>query len=71
MAATHGPKKPVVAVPRPSGAIHPHRTMLAVAIVVALTAAITGTVVAASTGHTTAALVIAVVTGGWFSAALC
>ncbi|EFG75800.1 hypothetical protein HMPREF0591_4329 [Mycobacterium parascrofulaceum ATCC BAA-614] len=45
--------------------------LLAVAVVIAFIAAVTGIVVAASTGHTTAALAIAIVAGGWFSAALC
>ena len=71
MAAAHGSSKPVVVAPRPSGAISSHRILLALVVAMALIAAITGVVVAASTGHTTAALVIALVAGGWFSAALC
>ncbi|GAA4542928.1 hypothetical protein [Mycobacterium paraffinicum] len=71
MAAAHGSSKHVVVAPRPSGVVHSHRILLAVFVVMALIAAITGIVVAASTGHTTAALVIALVAGGWFSAALC
>lgn len=71
MAATHGSRKHVIVAPRAGGAIHSHRILLAVGVVMAFAAAVTGVVVAASTGHTTAALVIALVAGGWFSAALC
>ncbi|WP_374022414.1 hypothetical protein [Mycobacterium sp. HNNTM2301] len=71
MAAPHGSGKYVVVAPRASGAVHSHRILLALVVVTALIAAITGVVVAASTGHATAALVIALVAGGWFSAALC
>lgn len=71
MSAPHGSGKYVVVAPRASGAVHSHRILLALVMVMAFIAAITGVVVAASTGHTTAALVIALVAGGWFSAALC
>lgn len=71
MAAAHGPSKYVVVAPRPSGAVHSHRILLALVVVIALIAAITGVIVAASTGHATAALVIALVASAWFCAALC
>ncbi|OBG63409.1 hypothetical protein [Mycobacterium sp. E3339] len=71
MAAPHGSGKYVVVAPRATGAVRSHRILLALAVVMAFIAAVTGIVVAATTGDTTAALVIALVAGGWFSAALC
>lgn len=60
--------KAVVA-PRSGAAVNSHRLLTAFLAVTIFICAIVGVVAAASTGHETAALVIALVVGGGFSAA--
>jgi hypothetical protein len=66
-----GPTKPIVVAPGWNRAITSHRAVLAVLMVSIFIGAVVGIVVTLSTGQTTAALVIALVAGGFFSAALC
>ena len=54
---------------RSSGAIRPHGVLFALFIVTIFISAVVGIVVAAASGQTNAALIIALVTGGCFSAA--
>ncbi|BBZ47123.1 hypothetical protein [Mycobacterium parmense] len=58
------------AAPRPRGASGSHPMLMAAFVVTIFISAIVGIVVAASMGQTTAALIIALVAGGSFSAAL-
>lgn len=60
--------KAVVA-PRAGAAVNPHRLLVAFLTVTIFVAAIVGVVAAASMGQDTAALIIALVAGGSFSAA--
>jgi hypothetical protein len=56
--------------PRPHGAVSGYRVLLALLLTTVFLCAVAAIVIAASMGHQTAALVIALVAGGSFSAAL-
>ena len=62
-------RKAVIA-PRSGAAVNSHRLLVAVLTVTVLVGAIMGAIAAAAMGQTTAALLIALVAGGWFSAAV-
>ena len=66
-----GSSKPVTVAPSWNRAITAHRAVLAVLMISIFVGAVVGIVVTLSAGQTTAALVIALVAGGFFSAALC
>lgn len=69
MVGVDRPHKTVIA-PRPGAAVNSHRLLVAFLTVTVLICAIVGVVAAAMMGQTTAALLIALVAGGWFSAAV-
>ncbi|OBJ33560.1 hypothetical protein [Mycobacterium colombiense] len=62
-------QKSVIA-PRAGAAVNSHRVLVAFLTVTVLICAIVGAIAAAAMGQTTAALLIALVAGGWFSAAV-
>jgi hypothetical protein len=64
------PSKSLVA-PRSSRAIDARRLLMALFMLCLFVAAIAGLDVAATTGHTTAGLVVALVAGGSFSTVFC
>lgn len=64
-----GAGKPIVVTPRWNRVLSAHRVVLAVLLVAIFIAAVTGVFVAVSMGQTTAAFAIALVAGGFFSAA--
>jgi hypothetical protein len=68
MVGVDRPHKTVVA-PRTGAAVNSHRVLVAFLTVTVFICAIVGVVAAAMMGQTTAALLIALVAGGWFSAA--
>ncbi len=68
MAGMDRSSKAVVA-PRAGAAVNSHRLLMAFLAVTIFICAIVGIVAAATTGHGTAALIIALVAGGSFSAA--
>ncbi|MDM4142174.1 MULTISPECIES: hypothetical protein [Mycobacterium] len=68
MVVVDRPHKTVVA-PRTGAAVNSHRVLVAFLTVTVFICAIVGVVAAAMMGQTTAALLIALVAGGWFSAA--
>lgn len=59
----------VAVAPRAGAAVNPHRLLVALLTVTVFIASIVGVVAAATMGQHTAALVIALVAGGSFSAA--
>ncbi|QBC86307.1 hypothetical protein [Mycobacterium avium] len=59
-----------VIVPRAGAAVNSHRVLVAFLTVTVLISAIVGAIAAAAMGQPTAALLIALVAGGWFSAAV-
>jgi hypothetical protein len=63
--------KSVVVAPRSSKAIDSHRLLMAFFMLTLFVAAVAGIEVAATTGHTTAGLVVALVAGGSFSTVFC
>ena len=69
MAGLDRPHRPLAA-QRSVGAASSHRILMAALVVTIFISAIVGIVVAASTGHATLALIIALVAGGSFCAAL-
>lgn len=71
MVGVNRSSKPVTVTPRSSGAINPHRVLMALLLVAIFISAVVAVIVAASMGQTTAALIIALVAGGCFSTALC
>ena len=71
MVGVNRSSKPAIVTPRFSGAINPHRVLMAILMVAIFISAIVAVVVAASMGQTTAALIIALVAGGCFSTVLC
>ncbi|OBH53254.1 hypothetical protein [Mycobacterium sp. E2479] len=62
------PRKAVIT-PRAGAAVNSHRLLVAIVTVTVFVCAIVGVIAAAVMGQTTAALFIALVAGGWFSAA--
>lgn len=68
MAGVDRPHKTVIA-PRTGAAVNSHRLLVAFLTVTVFICAIVGVIAAAMMGQTTAALLIALVAGGWFSAA--
>lgn len=68
MVGVNRSSKAVVA-PRAGAAVNAHRVLMALLAVTIFICAIVGVVAAATTGHETAALIIALVAGGSFSAA--
>lgn len=56
--------------PRAGAAVNSHRVLVAFLTVTVLISAIVGAIAAAAMGQPTAALLIALVAGGWFSAAV-
>lgn len=68
MVGVDRPHKTVIA-PRTGAAVNSHRLLVAFLTVTVFICAIVGVIAAAMTGQTTAALLIALVAGGWFSAA--
>lgn len=68
MVGVDRPHKTVVA-PRTGAAVNSHRVLVAFLTVTVFICAIVGVIAAAMMGQTTAALLIALVAGGWFSAA--
>ncbi|RAU99643.1 hypothetical protein DQP58_02750 [Mycobacterium colombiense] len=69
MAGVDRPHKTVIA-PRTGAAVNSHRVLVAFLTVTVFICAIVGAIAAAMMGQTTAALLIALVAGGWFSAAV-
>lgn len=65
-----GSTKPTIVTPRWNRAITSHRVVLVALMVTIFISAILGVVIALSAGQTTAALVIGLLAGGFFSAAL-
>ncbi|OBJ09039.1 hypothetical protein A5624_18775 [Mycobacterium sp. 1482292.6] len=68
MVGVDRPHKTVIA-PRTGAAVNSHRLLVAFLTVTIFICAIVGVIAAAMMGQTTAALLIALVAGGWFSAA--
>jgi hypothetical protein len=60
----------VVITPRAGATVHSHRLLVAVLTVTVFICAVVGVIAAAVMGQTTAALLIALVAGAWFSAAV-
>jgi hypothetical protein len=65
-----GSSKPTIVSPRWDRAITSHRLVLAVLMVAIFISAVGGIVVSMSMGQTTTATVIALIAGGFFSAAI-
>lgn len=68
MVGVDRPRKTGIA-PRSGAAVNSHRLLVAFLTVTVFICAIVGVIAAALMGQTTAALLIALVAGGWFSAA--
>ncbi|BCZ20275.1 hypothetical protein MYSE111917_11900 [Mycobacterium senriense] len=68
MAGVERSRKAAIA-PRAGAAVNSHRLLVAFLTVTVFICAIVGVVAAAMMGQSTAALLIALVAGGWFSAA--
>jgi hypothetical protein len=68
MVGVDRPHKTVIA-PRTGAAVNSHRLLVAFLTVTVFICAVVGVIAAAMMGQTTAALLIALVAGGWFSAA--
>lgn len=66
----HRTSKFVVASPRASKTIDPRRLLMAFFVVAIFIASVAAVMVAASTGHPTAALSIALVAGGCFASGI-
>lgn len=65
-----GSSKPIIVTPRWNRAITSHRVVLALFMVTIFMSAVAGIVVSLSMGQETTATVIALVAGGFFSAAV-